>query len=343
MAAVSLQIPLRRRHSRYELTAPVEVTVLRSGIPRSLPGRLVDAGLGGVSVVVPGELFPGESIGVEFRLADAPAMVQARARVRYQDRIRCGLEFSTIGADKLELVRLWTDQRYRVMVSPADTVRMLEPPDPQFLQSASTEIRSKNVRSAALAEAKIAGENVAARGSGRTAKFLLFLTVALVIAIGFWTYQRFATASLRGPATAITDPLSRRVMVSADVMQSLITYRTMPVYPQPAERQGIQGTVLLDTVVGKDGRVLEVRPTNGPPELTTAAIDAVKNWRFSPFTLNGDAVEVETTIGVEFRISDPGLGAPGTPRDRTKPAASQPEYVQPSPSKPVPSQPTVSQ
>jgi len=99
-------------------------------------------------------------------------------------------------------------------------------------------------------------------------------------------------------------------MVSTDVMQSLITYRTMPVYPQTAERQGIQGTVQLDTVVGKDGRVLEVRPASGPPELAAAAMDAVKNWRFSPFTLDGDAVEIETTIGVEFRINDPGLGAP---------------------------------
>jgi len=79
MAATSRPAPLRRKHSRYELTAPVEVTVLRSGIPQSLPGRLVDASLGGVSVVLPGELFPGESVGVEFRLADAPAMVQARA------------------------------------------------------------------------------------------------------------------------------------------------------------------------------------------------------------------------------------------------------------------------
>jgi len=49
-------------------------------------------------------------------------MVQARARLRYQDRIRCGLEFSTVSADKLELVRMWSDQRYRVMVSAADTV-----------------------------------------------------------------------------------------------------------------------------------------------------------------------------------------------------------------------------
>src|SRR5258708_5394245 len=130
MAAIPLQVPLRRRHSRYELTSPVEVTVLRSGIPQNLPGRLVDAGLGGVSVVLPGELYAGETVGVEFRLADAPAMVQARARVRYQDRLRCGLEFSTVGPDKMEWVRIWTDQRYRGMVSAADTIKLVDPPPP---------------------------------------------------------------------------------------------------------------------------------------------------------------------------------------------------------------------
>jgi TonB family protein len=311
MAATSRQVPLRRKHSRYELTAPVEVTVLRSGIPQNLPGRLVDASLGGVSVVLPGELFPGESVGVEFRLADAPGMVQARARVRYQDRIRCGLEFSTVSADKLELVRMWTDQRYRVMVSAADTVKMVEP---QFVQSTPSAVQSKNIQGTRA----VGREKAEQRSTSRTAKILVLLAVLAAVAVGVWTYERFATVKLPVPAAAASDLLRRRVMVSTDVMQSLITYRTMPVYPQTAERQGIQGTVQLDTVVGKDGRVLEVRPASGPPELAAAAVDAVKNWRFSPFTLDGDAVEVETTIGVEFRINDPGLGAP-----RSKPPASQ--------------------
>jgi TonB family protein len=314
MAATSRQVPLRRKHSRYELTAPVEVTVLRSGIPQSLPGRLVDASLGGVSVVLPGELFPGESVGVEFRLADAPGMVQARARVRYQDRIRCGLEFSTVSPEKLELVRLWTDQRYRVIVSAGDAAKIVEPSEPQFLPSAPSAAQPKNIQ-----RTRAPGrENPERRSTSRTAKILVLLAVIAAVAVGVWTYERFGTVKPPVPAAAASEHLLRRVMVSTDVMQSLITYRTMPVYPQTAERQGIQGTVQLDTVVGKDGRVLEVRPASGPPELAGAAMDAVRNWRFSPFTLDGDAVEVETTIGVEFRINDPGLGVP-----RSKPPASQ--------------------
>lgn len=287
MAAVPLQIPLRRRHSRYELTCPVEIAVLRSGIPQNLPGRIVDAGVGGISVVLSGDLYPGESIGVEFQLADAPSMIQARARVRYQDRLRCGIEFSTVSPEKLELVRRWTDQRHRVMVSPADTIRIVPPVEPQFLQAAQPKPQPKR------------------RGMSRGLKVATMLAVVGSVALGVWAYQHFlASSRLRAQSVAGPEAFQRRVIVAADVMQSLITYRTMPVYPAPAQQRGIEGSVLLDTVVGKDGRVLEVRPSSGPPELATAAVDAVKNWRFSPFTLNGDAVEVETTIEVEFRLKD---------------------------------------
>ena len=297
MAATSLPIPVRRRHSRYELTCPVEVTVLRSGIPQNLPGRVVDAGLGGMSIVVSSDLYPGETVGVEFRFADAPAAVQARARVRYQDRFRSGLEFSTVSPDKLELVRLWTDQRYRVVVSEADTIKFAPLPEPQFLQAAAL-------------KPSHAKWQESRHGSGRMAKAVTGIIIIGALAFSAWAYRHYSGRSkTQGQSqdssqTSGQPELLRRVIVAADVMQSLITYRAMPAYPVPAQQQGIQGTVLLNTVVGRDGRVLEVHVISGPPELATSATDAVKNWRFSPFTLNGDAVEVETTIEVEFRLKD---------------------------------------
>lgn len=298
MAAIPLQTPLRRRHSRYELTCPVEVTVLRSGIPQNLPGRLVDAGVGGISVVLSGDLYIGESVGVEFQLPEARETVQARARVRYQDRIRCGLEFSTLHARKLELVRLWTEESYRVMVSAADAGKDMakhspvaeQPQEPHFLQAAHS--RAAHPKR---------------HGIRRATKILVLLAVVGVLALGAWAYRHFPEVThLRAqPATpAITEALPLRVTVASSVMQSLITYRTVPVYPEAAQQKDIEGTVLLDTIVGKDGRVLDLRPVSGPPELAAAATEAVKNWRFSPFTLNGDAVEVETTIEVEFRLQD---------------------------------------
>jgi len=295
MAATPLQIPLRRRHTRYELTCPVEVTVLRSGIPKNLPGRVVDAGLGGMSIVVSGDLYPGETVGVEFQLADAPAAVQARARVRYQDRIRCGLEFSTVSPDKLELVRLWTDQRYRVVVSAADTIKFAPVPEPQFLQTAPPK------------PARAKWQESHGHRGGRIVKILAGIGIVCALALSGWAYKHYLTRASSAKAQAAPSDqaaLLRRVIVAADVMQSLITYRAMPAYPEQAQQQGIEGTVLLDTVVGKDGRVLEVHLISGPPELVGSASDAVKNWRFSPFTLNGDAVEVETTIEVEFRLKE---------------------------------------
>jgi TonB family protein len=292
MAAIPLQIPVRRRHPRYELTSPVEVTVLRSGIPQNLPGRLVDAGVGGISAVLSGDLYIGESVGVEFSLFDTRQTVQARARVRYQDRIRCGLEFSTLSAGKLELVRLWTEQGHGVMVSASDIARITPVAAPQFLETARP--RAAKPRR---------------RGMGWTTGALLCIAVAGIITLGAWAYRHFpeVTRLVSPPAAPVTpapEALPLRVTVASSVMQSLITYRTVPVYPELAQEKNIEGTVLLDTIVGKDGRVIDLRPVSGPPELAPAATEAVKSWRFSPFTLNGDAVEVETTIEVEFRLQD---------------------------------------
>lgn len=294
MAAVPLRVPLRRKHSRYELTSPVEVTVLRSGIPQNLPGRVVDAGMGGLSVVLAGDLYIGESVGIEFPLANSGELIQARARVRYQDRIRCGLEFSTVNPGKLELVRQWADAGHPLMVSAADTEKFAP---------VANELNFLVARP----QPKWSRRRASRNGPMKALSLLLAL---LVLAGGWWTYQhpammgKLLTAPERGAVavTATPDLPPQRMIVSADVMQSLISYRTMPVYPEAARRKGIEGGVLLDTVIGKDGRVLDVQLISGPPDLAQAAMDAVKNWRFSPFTLNGAAVEVETTIEVAFKL-----------------------------------------
>lgn len=294
MAAIPLQVPLRRKHPRYELTSPVEVTVLRSGIPQNLPGRLVDAGLGGLSVVLAGDLYIGESVGIEFPLPNSSELVQARARVRYQDRIRCGLEFSTVNASKLDFVRQWTETGHLLMVSAADTAKFA--PVATELNFLTTRPKQKWSRRRAN------------RSRSLTLVGLLFTLLAL--GGGWLSYQhparfrKLLTAPERAAVTATPEIPPQRMIVAADVMQSLISYRTMPVYPEAARNKDIEGGVLLDTVIGKDGRVLDVQLISGPPELAPAAINAVKNWRFSPFTLNGTAVEVETTIEVAFKLNN---------------------------------------
>jgi len=66
----------------------------------------------------------------------------------------------------------------------------------------------------------------------------------------------------------------------------------------------VQGTVVLQAVVGKGGQVSELRILSGPPMLQQAALDAVKQWVYRPYLLNGSPVEVMTTVNVVFQIPD---------------------------------------
>jgi TonB family protein len=77
-----------------------------------------------------------------------------------------------------------------------------------------------------------------------------------------------------------------------------------PVYPEALQLQGIEGTILLQAVIAKDGGLsaLTVMNALANPELSKAAVDAVKQWRYEPSLLNGNPVEVATTITVNFKL-----------------------------------------
>jgi protein TonB len=78
-----------------------------------------------------------------------------------------------------------------------------------------------------------------------------------------------------------------------------------PVYPPELQRQGIQGTVKLEAVISKDGVASQIRLINSPdPGLTQAALDAVTQWRYRPTQLNGENVEVGSTIDVNFSLTN---------------------------------------
>jgi protein TonB len=76
----------------------------------------------------------------------------------------------------------------------------------------------------------------------------------------------------------------------------------MPVYPPIAKTAHIAGTVVLHAVIAKDGSVEDLQYVSGPPLLMKSAMDAVKQWRYQPTQLNGDPVEVDTTISVVFTL-----------------------------------------
>jgi protein TonB len=92
------------------------------------------------------------------------------------------------------------------------------------------------------------------------------------------------------------------VKVSEGVLQAQLISRIEPRYPPLAVQTRKEGTVLLHAIISIDGRITALEVVTGPPLLVQAAIDAVRQWRYRPTYLNGEPVEVETSITVIFRL-----------------------------------------
>jgi protein TonB len=99
---------------------------------------------------------------------------------------------------------------------------------------------------------------------------------------------------------AVTRP---RVQVSQGVIQGMVLRRVQPPYPPLARQARIQGSVVLEAEISKDGSIQNLRLLAGHPMLAPSAIEAVKQWKYKPYILNGEAVEVQTTITVNFTLS----------------------------------------
>ncbi|MGI9103027.1 MAG: energy transducer TonB [Terriglobales bacterium] len=95
----------------------------------------------------------------------------------------------------------------------------------------------------------------------------------------------------------------QRVRVSQGVSQGLLIHQVKPTYPALAKSARIQGDVVLQAVIGKDGSIQNLKLVSGHPMLAPYAIDAVKQWRYKPYFLNGEPVEVDTQITVKFSLS----------------------------------------
>src|SRR5579883_2413389 len=95
----------------------------------------------------------------------------------------------------------------------------------------------------------------------------------------------------------------QRVRVSLGVSQGLLIKKVQPAYPPLARQARIQGTVLLQAEISKDGTIENLRLISGHPMLAPAAIEAVKQWRYKPYMLNGEPVAVETQVQVNFTLS----------------------------------------
>jgi len=106
------------------------------------------------------------------------------------------------------------------------------------------------------------------------------------------------------PPPALPKVAAQKIRVSSGVAQGLLVHEVRPQYPLLARQARIQGTVVLQAVIGKDGTVQNLHVLSGHPMLTQAAIEAVKQWRYKPYYLNGEPVEVDTQINVTFTLTN---------------------------------------
>jgi len=115
-----------------------------------------------------------------------------------------------------------------------------------------------------------------------------------------------------GRADAVAAPQSgeptrtvpQRVRVSQGVSQALCVSKVPPIYPVDAKVARIQGTVVMKALIGTTGDVEKLELISGHPALAPAAMDAVKRWKYKPYLLNGNAVEVETLVTVNFTLAE---------------------------------------
>lgn len=105
------------------------------------------------------------------------------------------------------------------------------------------------------------------------------------------------------PVLAKTPEPTKRRRIASRVAAANLIHDVAPVYPPEAGRARIEGTVVLVAAIGKDGTVQDVRVQSGSPLLAQAAIDAVKQWRYRPYLLNGEPVEVDSQITITFNLS----------------------------------------
>jgi TonB family protein len=95
----------------------------------------------------------------------------------------------------------------------------------------------------------------------------------------------------------------RRVQVAPGISTGLLIHRVQPAYPPEAKAYHIQGAVILQAVIGKDGRIENLEAISGPQELRQAAMGAVQQWIYEPYMLNGEPVAVYTQVTVNFKLN----------------------------------------
>jgi protein TonB len=130
----------------------------------------------------------------------------------------------------------------------------------------------------------------------------------LIVALAFFTTALALGKPQDQSTPAPTQPQSQpelpnRVRVSSGVSAGLLLKRVNPVYPKTARKKHIQGVVIMSATIDKNGDIANLVVVSGDPTLAKAATEAVQQWKYRPYLLQGQPVEVETQIQVNFTLA----------------------------------------
>ncbi|AEU38842.1 TonB family protein [Granulicella mallensis MP5ACTX8] len=112
-------------------------------------------------------------------------------------------------------------------------------------------------------------------------------------------------AAAGGASTSNQTPPNKTVRIAGGVIAGHIQTLIPPAYPPEAKAAGVGGTVILHAVIGQDGKIQLLKVVSGPDLLQQAALDAVRQWTYKPYLLNGQPISVDTTIMVNFNLNKP--------------------------------------
>lgn len=104
------------------------------------------------------------------------------------------------------------------------------------------------------------------------------------------------------PVMPVAPPTAGKAFITSRMIEGRLIRRVEPAYPPLARTARVQGRVVLEAVISKSGTIDDLRLISGHPLLAKAAIDAVSQWRYRPYILNGDVIEVETQVTVNFTL-----------------------------------------
>jgi TonB family protein len=217
---------------------------------------------------------------VEFLLPELGLGLQTKAVVRHHADLRCGLEFYGLSIEQQAMIRRWTRKSLEKHpeIKPGIAANLETSPGHPAVAHPPVKLRSRYL----------------------TSKRVLAIAAAvlLVAGLGVWRHWEMQWGELREQMNPVNATQRTRVKLAPGVIDPLIIHKVDAV--QPEGTKNANGIVLLHIVVGTDGTVIDERPESGSDELARAAMEAVKDWRFQPYRVNGTIAEVETTVVVGF-------------------------------------------